>query len=149
MSETNDDELRALDAEECWRLLADGSLGRFVTAAGGQLEIFPVNYLVHERGVYFASAPGTKLAALTVDTTVAFEADGEQRGALWERGTLWSVVIHGTARRLAADDEIEESGVLELDAWAPGGKHNYVRIEAHSITGRSFPAPRHGRHRGA
>ena len=124
-----------LDADACWRLLQTQSLGRLVIAAD-RIEIFPVNFLVYERAVYFASAPGTKMMALTESPQVAFEVDGE------ESDLVWSVVLRGRAVRLASDTEIEASGILRLHAMHPTKKRNYVRIAPDTISGREFrPMP--------
>ncbi|QDZ14275.1 pyridoxamine 5'-phosphate oxidase family protein [Humibacter ginsenosidimutans] len=124
--------IESLDPDACWNLLETQSLGRLAVAAE-RVEIFPVNFLVHERSVYFASAPGSKLMEILHDPHVAFEADGSASA------DLWSVVIHGRAVRLARDSDIEGSGVLRFKGWHPGEKHNYVRIIPDEITGRRFP----------
>ncbi len=131
MTGSGSDGVRILDPDACWSLLETQSLGRLAVAAE-RLEVFPVNFLVHDRAVYFATAPGTKLVELAASPDVAFETDGEADGE------LWSVVVHGHATRLAADRDIEASGVLRLRGWHPTGKHNYVRIDPESITGRRF-----------
>jgi len=50
----------------------------------------------------------------------------------------WSVVVRGTAERLANDAEIEESGVLALTTATPPVKWNYIRITPTTISGRRF-----------
>jgi uncharacterized protein len=131
-------EVEDLSADQCWRLLAAAPLGRLATAvadpATGELslDVFPVNFLVHDGAIFFRTAPGSKLMGLTANDKVAFEADGETGLA------TWSVVVHGRAHRLMMDHEIEESGVLELEAAHPTDKWNYVRITVDSITGIRF-----------
>jgi nitroimidazol reductase NimA-like FMN-containing flavoprotein (pyridoxamine 5'-phosphate oxidase superfamily) len=131
-------EVEDLSAEECWRLLAAAPLGRLATAvvdpATGELtlDVFPVNFLVHEAAIFFRTGPGAKLMELTANDKVAFEVDGETGLA------TWSVVVHGRAHRLMMDREIEESGVLDLEAVHPTEKWNYVRITVDSITGIRF-----------
>jgi nitroimidazol reductase NimA-like FMN-containing flavoprotein (pyridoxamine 5'-phosphate oxidase superfamily) len=124
--------VRVLDDDECWRLLAASSLGRFAVRAGDGVDVFPVNYLVHERALFFRSAPGSKLADLTREPRIAFEIDGEHARH------VWSVVVHGTADRLGSDREIDESGIQSLQAWHPSEKFNYVRITPEGVSGRSF-----------
>jgi nitroimidazol reductase NimA-like FMN-containing flavoprotein (pyridoxamine 5'-phosphate oxidase superfamily) len=124
--------VRSLDPDECWRLLADHDLGRFAVREGDGVDVFPVNYLVHDRAVYFRSAPGSKLIDLTRAPVVAFEIDGQHAHH------VWSVIIHGVATRLGSDAEIEESGIQNLVAWYPTAKFNYVRITPSSLTGRNF-----------
>ncbi|MBX3098640.1 MAG: pyridoxamine 5'-phosphate oxidase family protein [Salinibacterium sp.] len=124
--------------DECWALLRDSPVGRLVTlqlhVEGREdgLDIFPLNYLVHDNAVYFRSGPGSKLMEIAQHHTVAFEVDGH-RG-----NTHWSVVVHGRAERLGMDFEIENSGVLELSSVHPDEKWNFVRITPEAITGRRF-----------
>ena len=125
------DAISSLDREECWALLETQNLGRLAIAAD-RVEIFPVNFLVHDGSIYFASAPGSKLMEMAENPNVAFEVDGKAAGK------LWSVVIHGRAVRLARDSDIEASGILQLKGWHPTAKHNYVRITPEEITGRRF-----------
>lgn len=124
--------IRVLDEDECWRRLAEHDLGRLAVLAGTGVDVFPLNYLVHDRVIYFRSAPGSKHIDLTREPDVAFEIDGQLAHY------VWSVVVHGTAARLGSDDEIHASGISALAAWHPGDKFNYVRVSASTVTGRSF-----------
>ncbi|MGV8885599.1 MAG: pyridoxamine 5'-phosphate oxidase family protein [Microbacteriaceae bacterium] len=119
-----------LTEDECWEHLHSAGLGRLALAGKGIIDIFPVNYLVHNKAVLFRSAPGSKLVNLTAAPLVAFEADGFD--GRWH----WSVVIHGRATRLDNDADIEESGVMKLVPWSHTPKFNYVRITPTDITGR-------------
>lgn len=122
-----------LDEAECWRLVATGGLGRFaVTAADGMPDIFPMNYLVHDRQIFVRSAPGGKLRSIAARPGVAFEVDGATTTH------FWSVVVHGRAHRLDADDEITSSGVLDLASLSPTPKNDFVRVSPSTITGRRF-----------
>jgi hypothetical protein len=121
--------VEVLTEEQCWDLL-DTGLGRLATSVEHVVDIFPVNYFVHDRAILFRSAPGSKLANITSDPVVAFEVDGV------ESRFRWSVVVHGTATRLGFDTDILESGVKELESWSPTNKYNYVRITPSKVTGR-------------
>ena len=123
-------EIEVLTEDECWALLAHGGLGRLATAAKGMVDVFPINYLVHDNAVLFRSGPGSKLVNLTAAPLVAFEADSFD--GRWHS----SVVIHGRATRLSSDEEILESGVEHLVSWSQTPKFNYVRITPTDITGR-------------
>jgi nitroimidazol reductase NimA-like FMN-containing flavoprotein (pyridoxamine 5'-phosphate oxidase superfamily) len=124
--------VRILDEGECWRLLAASKLGRFAVKVADGVDVFPINYIAHNRELFFRSAPGSKLIDLTREPGVAFEIDGEHARH------VWSVVVRGTAHRLASDHEIEESGIQSLETWHPSEKLNYVRIAPESVSGRSF-----------
>jgi hypothetical protein len=124
--------VRILDEDECWRLLGESNLGRFAVRTVASVDIFPVNYLVHDRSLFFRSAPGSKLIDLTREPSVAFEVDGEHARH------VWSVVVHGAAHRLGTEHEILESGITTLATWHPSDKFNYVRISPETVSGRSF-----------
>ncbi|MET0872601.1 MAG: pyridoxamine 5'-phosphate oxidase family protein [Paeniglutamicibacter terrestris] len=121
-----------LTPEQSWNLLEHTSHGRLATAVGGAVDIFPLNFGVSERTIYIRTAPGEKLAALTVHDTVAFEADGILSDE------AWSVVIHGTARLLQTEAEIEIARATGVSPWTPTQKESWVKIEATNISGRHF-----------
>ena len=133
-----------LSEEESWHLLAGADLGRLAVSIGGAgddtddsgVDIFPINYVVADRVIFFRTAPGSKLMDLTKHPIVALEMDGTHNRR------RWSVVVKGTAVRLGLDEEIEASGVLFLHSQAPTEKWNYVRVTASSITGREFTSSR-------
>lgn len=119
-----------LSADDCWELLTSEQLGRLITVAGGRPEVFPVNYGVSDRTVYFKSAEGSKLSSLAVTPQVAFEVDHRA-----ER-VAWSVVVHGSARLVQSFSEMTALDELGIDPWELGSKYNYVAIAADEITGR-------------
>ena len=75
MSETREGPVWTLSEDECWSLLARGSMGRLAVAVQGQPEIFPINYVIDGPRILFRTAPGSKLAELSVNPRVAFEVD--------------------------------------------------------------------------
>ncbi|QSE84991.1 pyridoxamine 5'-phosphate oxidase family protein [Rhodococcus koreensis] len=119
-----------LTAKESWELLSSGALGRLALSVSGRVDIFPVNYVVHEGKVYFRTAEGSKLIELTINRDVAFEVDeiAEHSG--------WSVIVHGTARRLQKLSEVAAADELHLRSWLATPKFNYVEITPTEITGR-------------
>jgi uncharacterized protein len=131
--------VRELDHAECWTLLRHTRIGRIAIATEHGVDIFPVNFLVHDGAVYFRTAPGSKLVDITEEPAVTFEADGKR----W--GRWWSVIVHGTAVRLHSDAEITESTVVDLRSESPTRKWNFVRVFPLRLTGRSFRAHRHPR----
>lgn len=121
-----------LSDDECWEHLAEHELGRLVTAVGGVLDIFPVNYTLDGRSVVFRTAEGSKLTELTINDQVLFEVDQyTDEGA-------WSVVVRGTAKRLDTSAEVEAADALPLRPWIPTLKYNYVRITPDALSGRNF-----------
>lgn len=131
-----------LDEEGCWRFLGGNGIGRLAISTESGVDIFPINYLASDGKIFFRSAPGTKIVELTRDPRVAFEADEHTFLA------RWSVVVRGTARRLASDDEIERSGIQTLATWQAGDKFNYFEIAPTAISGR-FIRPRSDQHPGS
>lgn len=125
-----------LAEQACWDLLAAATLGRVAMVAGEGVDIFPVNFFVRDRLIFFRSAPGSKLVELTKNPIVAFEIDGTTRD------TSWSVVTKGRANRMGSDLEIEKSGVLRLHSVNPTEKWNYVQIVPETVTGRRFRTSR-------
>jgi nitroimidazol reductase NimA-like FMN-containing flavoprotein (pyridoxamine 5'-phosphate oxidase superfamily) len=133
--------VRVLGDDEAWDLLSSVALGRLVTAGGGQLEIFPVNFVTLAHSVLFRTAEGTKLFGAMMNDSVLFEAD-DHTGV-----GGWSVVIRGIARVLSTAEEIREADRTQLMPWIPTEKLRYVRITPHEVSGRYFrfgPEPTHG-----
>jgi nitroimidazol reductase NimA-like FMN-containing flavoprotein (pyridoxamine 5'-phosphate oxidase superfamily) len=124
--------IEVLDKSECWELLQLTPLGRIALAPAGVLDVFPVNYVVHEGAIYFRTAPGTKLVELTVNPHVALEIDG------WDDAEAFSVVVKGEAERLEHGVEIDAAEELPLHPWIPTLKYRWVRIRPTSISGRRF-----------
>jgi nitroimidazol reductase NimA-like FMN-containing flavoprotein (pyridoxamine 5'-phosphate oxidase superfamily) len=134
MSKQSEPDVRLLDEDECWRLLASAGLGRLALVGGDGVDIVPVNFLVKDREIFFRSGPGAKMIGLTDHPLVAFEADG-----ISDR-RRWSVVVRGTARRMDVDEDIESSGVLSLLSRTPLETWNFVRLAPTGISGRQFAA---------
>jgi nitroimidazol reductase NimA-like FMN-containing flavoprotein (pyridoxamine 5'-phosphate oxidase superfamily) len=124
-----------LSAAECWSLLHRHSLGRLATAANGEADIFPVNYVVDDHALVLRTAPGHKLEQLLLAPEVAFETDGHDS----ER--YWSVVVRGTARHTS---KAEAADLPPVVSWFPTDTHDVVRIVPRSVVGRSIHRARFG-----
>ena len=107
-------------------------MGRLALAAGGSIDIFPVNFVVSDGRLYFRTAPGEKLLEMAVNPEVAFEIDG------FDDRSAWSVVVKGVAERLESQTEIDEADQLPLAPWVPTLKYRWVRINPTAVSGRSF-----------
>ncbi|MET4589672.1 pyridoxamine 5'-phosphate oxidase family protein [Arthrobacter sp. 754] len=121
-----------LDDAQSWQLLEATKHGRLVVSVAGEPDIFPVNYLASGRKLYLRTAPGNKLAQLTINSTVLLETDGILEDE------AWSVVVRGTARVLSNSAELAEVEALGLKTWVPTLKDFYVEIEPRSVSGRHF-----------
>ena len=129
---TDADPVLELDEEQSWKLLEATKHGRLVVSVAGEPDIFPVNYVTSGRKVYLRTAPGNKLAQLTINSTVLFETDGVLSDE------AWSVVLRGTARVLSSSAELAAVEELGLKSWVPTLKDFYVQIEPNSVSGRHF-----------
>jgi uncharacterized protein len=119
-----------LDPEECWDLLIGTMLGRLAVSVRDRPELYPVNFLAHDRRILIRTGQGTKLAAATVNSTVALEADGRSLHS------FWSVVAKGTARILQTQAELARAEALPLHPWTSTMKTTYVQIVPTGISGR-------------
>jgi nitroimidazol reductase NimA-like FMN-containing flavoprotein (pyridoxamine 5'-phosphate oxidase superfamily) len=126
------DPVLELDEEQSWRLLDATKHGRLVVSVAGEPDIFPVNYLISDRKVYLRTAPGNKLAQLTINSRVLLETDGVLSDE------AWSVVLRGTARVLTNSSEVAAVEELGLKSWVPTLKDFYVEIVPTSVSGRHF-----------
>lgn len=125
--------IELIDRAECLQLLADNEVGRLSVVAGGQPEIFPVNYGFDGAAVLFRTDRGTKLAAAG-RSRACFEIDDYDRATR----SGWSVVVHG---RLEEVDEYsgpayERARDLTVDPWAIGPKPHLLRLSPTRVTGR-------------
>ena len=126
--------MEILDDDACWDLLRSQPVGRLAVAIAGEVEIFPINYLVHEGQIVFKSAQGSKLAALAANARVSFEIDGYTP----DSGDAWSVVIKGVAYELQRFSEIYEAEDLPLFPWNASPKDFFVTIRPREMAGRRF-----------
>ncbi|NTY59825.1 pyridoxamine 5'-phosphate oxidase family protein [Mycolicibacterium sphagni] len=139
------DPITVLGDDESWDLLKSAALGRLVTNVGGQLEIFPVNFVTQDRTLLFRTAEGTKLFGTVMNDKVLFEVDDHNVVG------GWSVIVRGTARVLTAADEVHEADRAQLLPWIPTEKLRFVRITPNEVSGRRFvfgPEPEHGSYPG-
>jgi len=121
-----------LNDEQSWRLLEGTRHGRLVVSVAGEPDIFPVNYVSSNGKLYLRTAPGNKLAQLTINSAVLFEADGILSDE------AWSVILRGKARVLSNSAELAAVEELGLKSWVPTLKDFYVEIEPDSVSGRHF-----------
>ena len=134
---TDNSPILSLSEDETWKLIEGTKHGRLVVTVAGEPDIFPVNYAVDNRKLYLRTAPGNKLAELTINSKVLFETDG----ILSEEA--WSVVVRGTARVLEQSADIAAAESLGLKPWVPTLKDFYVEIEPTSVSGRHFQFGEH------
>ncbi len=128
----SDSPVSTLSEDSSWGLLAALEVGRLATVDGDQPEIFPINFVIDGLSVVFRTATGSKLANLTENAHVAFEAD------TWDLDGGRSVVIKGTASVITDEDELRRAQALPLNPWVPTVKTHFVRVTPSDIQGRIF-----------
>ncbi|HXR45374.1 MAG TPA: pyridoxamine 5'-phosphate oxidase family protein [Pseudolysinimonas sp.] len=128
-----DDEI---SEDECWLLLRAERIGRFAIESAGGPQIFPVNYVVRDRAIWFRSAPGEKVAQSAAHPRAAFEIDGR------DGDEFWSVVVDGAVSILDDSDPHTTEALANLVSLHPSPKHMVVSIAVDRISGRRF-RPRH------
>jgi nitroimidazol reductase NimA-like FMN-containing flavoprotein (pyridoxamine 5'-phosphate oxidase superfamily) len=126
--------MEVLDTDQCWELLSTVEVGRLAVAAAGDVDIYPVNFVVDGRELVFRTSEGTKLVEVVMSGRVAFEADGYDP----EHGWAWSVVVKGDAHDLDRFAEIYHAQDLPLFPWNASPKERFVKITPNRVSGRRF-----------
>ncbi|XVX19995.1 pyridoxamine 5'-phosphate oxidase family protein [Actinomycetota bacterium] len=125
-----------LSEDECWDLLSKHEFGRLAFHLAGDVDIRPINYVVHDRQILFITAPGDKLLGIVMNSDVAFEID-----EVLKDEHAMSVIVHGNARHLDGPDaQIIEQ--LPLRPWVPTAKYDVVAITPSFVTGKRFDLSR-------
>ena len=133
----DDQIMEILTPEESLDFLDAPRLGRLVTVIAGELNIFPVNYVLLRTGegpgtLYVRTAPGDKLFAATVTKSAVFEVD-----ELTHDGAC-SVIARGTTRVVEQADELERVDTAGLVPWIRTWKPTVIAIDLTRVTGRRF-----------
>ena len=113
-------------------MLHANAFGRLALSVGDQPEIFPINYTVQSGTLLFRTAQGTKLAALTINESVAMEIDGH------DDATGWSVIVKGLAHAAEWGEDFDDAQLSGLRPWVATHKPVFVRGEPRRVTGRRF-----------
>lgn len=123
--------LEVLDPSTCLALLADHSIGRVGLSIDALPVVLPVNYVVEGGRIMIRSGQGSKLDAALRNAVVCFEVDEIDP----RRGTGWSVLVTGVARRLVGEAALMAS-VLPLHSWSPTAGDHFIAIGIDMISGR-------------
>jgi hypothetical protein len=123
-----------LSEEECLRRLGTTGIGRVAVTVGALPAVFPVAYAARDGGIYFRTAPGSKLAAAARNAVVAFEIDQIDR----QSHAGWSVMVVGPAARIDDPAELERLAGLPLTRWIDGGPESLIRVAASLVSGREI-----------
>lgn len=130
-----------LDRAECLRLLSNATLGRIGLTTGALPAVLPVNFWFDGERILIRTGSGTKLAAATQDSVVAFEVDDID--PLWHAG--WSVMVTGVAHHVVDPQDLERITTMPVARWAPRGGGHIVSITPELISGRRIEPGATGR----
>ena len=132
-----DRRLWELNEEECRELLGTAVIGRLAFTEGALPAVQPVHFTLLGGHVFIPTRPGSKVAAATANTVVAFEADDFDP----RTKTGWSVTTVGPSRLLTDPDEIDALEALGLRPWAPTPHRCYIAVRTSIWHGRRLSAP--------
>ncbi|MFJ9737021.1 pyridoxamine 5'-phosphate oxidase family protein [Streptomyces sp. NPDC101166] len=129
------DGFRALDRQECLRMLAQAPVGRVVYTRQALPAVLPVNFSLDPDGsVVLCTSPASDLVRAIDGVVVAFEAD--EFDAATRAG--WSVVVTGRATVVTDPAEHERLSQTGPGSWMPLRDAVFVRIESAMVTGREL-----------
>jgi nitroimidazol reductase NimA-like FMN-containing flavoprotein (pyridoxamine 5'-phosphate oxidase superfamily) len=131
----HNDGFRALDRQECLRLLGKVPVGRVVYTRQALPAVLPVNFALDtDASVLVRTSARSDLVRAVDGVVVAFEADEFNT----ETRSGWSVVVTGQAHVVADPAEHERLLRTGPDSWMPIQDDVFIRIEATMITGREL-----------
>ena len=125
--------LEELETQECLHLIQAGGVGRIVFLTPVGPSALPVNFRLVDGDIVFRTAEGGTLdRAVGAQAAIGFEVDHLDE-ALAEG---WSVLIHGHARPVSDEAEVERFHELQVEPWPGGERDRYLRLAPTEITGR-------------
>ncbi|WP_255308244.1 helix-turn-helix domain-containing protein [Streptomyces marincola] len=134
-----------LDTDECYRLVAEHSIGRIAVDTESGPAIVPVTYCLRDSAIVFpvsADEPDEVLVREARET--AFEVDHLDE----PRGVGWSVLVVGTTRRVTDAAEVAELNRLAAgwpDGEGRGGPADSGRAPGPGTAGEGEQRPAPGR----
>lgn len=129
------DAFRALDRQECLRLLAKVPVGRVVYTQQALPAVLPINFsLDTDASVLLRTSRDSDLVRAIDGVVVAFEAD--EFDAATRSG--WSVVVTGHASVVTDPAEHERLSQTGPASWMPLRDPVVVRIGSEMVTGREL-----------
>ncbi|MFF4585335.1 pyridoxamine 5'-phosphate oxidase family protein [Streptomyces sp. NPDC001388] len=131
----HNDGFRALDRQECLRLLAKVPVGRVVYTRHALPAVLPVNFsLDADASVLLCTTQGSDLVRAIDGVVVAFEADEFDA----ETRSGWSVVVTGRASVVTDPTEHARLWQAGPQSWMPLRDPVFVRIDSEVVTGREL-----------
>ncbi|WP_371582128.1 pyridoxamine 5'-phosphate oxidase family protein [Streptomyces sp. NBC_01314] len=133
------DAFRALDRQECIRLLAKVPVGRVVYTRQALPAVLPVNFALDtDASVLLCTSAASDLVRAIDGVVVAFE--GDEFDPATRSG--WSVVVTGRAAVVTDPAEHERLSRSGPSSWMPMRGEVFVRIACELVTGRELAGAR-------
>lgn len=130
--------IETLSEAECFELIRDTTIGRFVFHDAEGPAALPVNFGVADRQIVFRTDIGSHLRDV-LGEPVAFEVDYAEP----DTGDGWSVLIRGTAEELDLEQVhnlLHRTHGTVPHPWAEGVHNIWVAITPEKVTGRRLAA---------
>ncbi len=129
--DTVDARLHTLDRAECLDLLTTVDVGRIGFTNQALPVIRPVNFAVLNDKVVFRTSEGSKLAAATRNSIVAFQADDLD----YSDRSGWSVAVIGPAKEVRDPGRLAALMPFLPDPWVPGQREHVIEITLELVSG--------------
>jgi len=131
--------LETLSESQCFDLIRDGGVGRFVFQDADGPGAVPVNYGLAGERIIFRLEQGSHLQE-ALKAQVAFEVDHLEPAT----GVGWSVLVRGTGHELDMESVpavLRSMGKRLPQPWAEGVHNVWVSVTARKVTGRRLTSP--------
>ena len=128
-----------LSEAQCFELIKQGGVGRFVFQETQGPAAVPVNFGLAGQKVVFRVEQRSHLRDM-LQGPVAFEVDYTEL----ESGSGWSVLIRGTGEEVEIDhvpELLRQMGSCLPQPWAEGVHNVWVAITPRKVTGRKLTTP--------
>ena len=126
-----------LDEDECVHLLEGEPVGRVALTSEALPVVLPVNFVVVDGTIVFASDPGLKLRAARAGQIACLEVDGYD--VLDHSG--WSVLATGRLSEITDVDRLTAARQLPLSPWALAAPEHFVELSIELLSGRRIRRP--------
>jgi nitroimidazol reductase NimA-like FMN-containing flavoprotein (pyridoxamine 5'-phosphate oxidase superfamily) len=124
--------LEVLDQRQCFGLLRQNKVGRFVFVDHMLLAVHPVAYLFEGASVVFQTNGGAKLDAASKHDLAGFEIDYIDP----ELGWGWTVIVSGHAEPVVDPHEVARLKHMLPKPWTNEGTIDVIRLHVEIIQGR-------------
>jgi nitroimidazol reductase NimA-like FMN-containing flavoprotein (pyridoxamine 5'-phosphate oxidase superfamily) len=129
--------LEILEERECLQLLSREPVGRLALTASALPVVLPINFVLMDNTIVFATDEGLKLQAARQGTVACLEVDGFDR---WSHGG-WSVLATGRMSEITDPVRLAEARQLPLSPWALARPQHYVELSIELLSGRRINRP--------